>query len=65
MGYDFYFYCDDGSWVGLPDLPSENTRHPTKFEFQIKNIFQYNYVSYNVWNIVMQKITYCLSEIQI
>lgn len=39
MGYDFYFDCADSSWVGLPDLSSENTRHPTKFEFQIKNIF--------------------------
>ena len=39
MGYDFYFDCGDISWVGLPDLSSENTRHPTKFEFQIKNIF--------------------------
>ena len=39
MGYDFYFDCADSSWVGLPDLSSENTRHPAKFEFQIKNIF--------------------------
>ena len=38
MGKTQTYVCQV-KYLRLPDLSSENTRHPAKFEFQIKNIF--------------------------
>lgn len=51
--------------VGLLDLANKNIQHPVKFEFQITKLFEDKYIPNIAWGILVLKIIYYLSEIQI